>query len=353
MKKMSLQRRIFTYLVVILVVFIALQLGLYAWVEYHGWAQHPMEPLGDELEEVVSALALNLVLLPVVLILAWRVSYRMLDPVRTIADTAVRISGGHFDERINTTIMADDEMHRLADAINAAFNRYAFAVQRLKQFAGDASHQLRTPLAALRTMGEVAASRERPAAEYREVISGMLQELDRLRVVIEQLLALSRMDQSVLRDRFKQLDAGEVVAGVASLYGPVCEENGIHLEQTGNPGVQMRGVPELLTEMLGNLVDNAIRHTSWGGTLKIGCLSLSKDVVLFVHDSGPGIAEDMAERVFERFFQVPDSPGGGAGLGLAVARDIALLHGGTLRVANPGQSGARFEAVLPVSGKHA
>lgn len=347
--RLSLQRRLFVYLIVLLLVFIAFQLGIYTWVEYVGWTHHPAEPLEDELKEVGSALVLNLLLLPVMIFLAWRVSYRLLEPVRTIAATAERIGSGHFDERIGTAAMADDEMHKLADAINAAFDRYDSAVQRLKRFVGDASHQLRTPLAAMRTMGEVAASRERPAAEYREAISGMLQELDRLRGVIEQLLALSRLEQGVFRGRFEPLDAAEVAARVARLYGPVCEENGIEFKQGGCSGLRISGVPELLSEMLGNLVDNAVRHTPRGGTIHLGCERRGEAVVLFVHDNGPGIAADLAEQVFERFFQVPGNSVGGAGLGLALSRDIATLHGGTLRLANPGQPGARFEFVLSQS----
>ena len=347
MKKTSLQRRLFTHLVVILVVFILVQLGIYTWVEYRGWIEHPAEPFSVELEEVEAALVLNIVLLPVVLLLAWGASRRMLDPVRSIADTAQRIGDGDFDERIDTNAMADDEMHRLADTINTAFDRYDSAVQRLKRFVGDASHQLRTPLAAIRTMGEVAASRNRSAEEYRDAISDMLQELDRLRGVIEQLLALSRLEHGALRGRFRTINASDVVTGVASLYSPVCEENGIAFEQRADAGLQVNGIRELLTEMLANLVDNAIRHTPRSGSIRVGAQRRDNAIVLFVQDSGPGIPADMAERIFERFFQIPGSTGGGAGLGLALSREIAALHGGTLTLINPGQKGALFEARFP------
>jgi signal transduction histidine kinase len=349
MKKLSLQGRVFASLVVLLVLFIMGQFGLYTWVEYRNWIEHPVVPFRDAVEEVESALVLNLVLLPLILFLAWRLSHRILGPVRAIANTAERIGGGQFDDRIDTSAMADDEMHKLANAINTAFDRYDSAVQRLQRFAGDASHQLRTPLAAIRTMGEVAVSRDRSAAEYREAISGMLQDMDRLRAVIEQLLTLSRLEQGALRGRFKHLDVDEAMTEVARLYGPVCEEHRISLERSSTPGLRVNGALELLTEMVGNLVDNAIRHTPNGGAIRLGCLRRGEAAVLFVHDNGPGIAEDLAERIFERFFQIPGGSVGGAGLGLALARDIAMLHGGTLRLVNPGQAGARFEASLPVT----
>ena len=347
--RISLQRRLFTYLVFLLATFIVIQTGIYTWVEYHGWINHPTEPLQDELEEVRDALLLNLALLPIILILAWRVSYRMLAPVRSIAGTAKRIGDGHFDERIDTALMADDEMHKLADAINQAFERYDSAVQRLKRFTGDVSHQLRTPLAALRTLGEVAASRERPATEYRETISSMLQELDRLHSFIEQLLALSRLEHGAFTGRFKIIDAETVMIDAVRLYEPVCEENGVHLDSTGMSGLFIHAVPELLTEMLGNLIDNAVRHTPCGGSIRVGCLRRDDAAILFVHDTGPGIAEDQAARVFDRFFQIPGRSNGGAGLGLAISREITSLHRGTLQLVNPGQSGARFEASLPLA----
>jgi signal transduction histidine kinase len=345
---MPLQRRVFSHLALLLVVFVAAQLLVFTWVEYRGWLEHPQEPLADELEEVVDALALNVILLPLVLYLAWRLSHRILAPVHRIADTAVRIGGVGLDERINTAGMPDDDMRHLGDSLNAAFDRYASAVRRLQRFSGDASHQLRTPIAAIRATGEVAVSRPRDAEAYRAAIQDMLSELDRLSFTVEQLLQLSRLESGALRNRFTPLNPASVVRQCAQLYAPLCEDAGIGLECSAEEGLTVSGIEGLAGELLGNLLDNAIRHTPRGGTIRVGVRRSEDSALFYVHDGGPGIPAEYAGAVFERFSQIPGSRQGRAGLGLALAADIAAAHGGALIVANPGQAGARFECAVPL-----
>jgi two-component system heavy metal sensor histidine kinase CusS len=345
---MPLQRRVFSYLVTLLIAFIAVQLLVYTLVEYRGWLGDPHEPLGEVMEEVVDALSLNIVLLPLVVLLAWRLSLRLLAPVHRIADTAVRIGGGRFDERIDTAGMPDDDMRHLGDSINAAFDRYASAVRRLQRFSGDASHQLRTPMAAIRATGEVVVSRPRDGEDYRAAIQDMLSELDRLSFTVEQLLQLSRLESGALRSRFTPWDPAGVIRQCAQLYAPLCEEAGIELECSAGAGMTVSGIEGLAGELLGNLLDNAIRHTPRGGTIRVGVRRAEDSALFYVHDGGPGIPAEYAEAVFERFSQVPGSRQGRAGLGLALAADIAAVHGGTLVVANPGQAGARFECAVPL-----
>jgi signal transduction histidine kinase len=346
--RLRLQGRVYSYLVGVLIAFVAVQLLVFTVVEYRGWRAHPQEPLSEELEEVVDALALNLILLPVVLVLAWRLSLRILAPVHRIADTAARIGAGGFGERIDTTGMPDDDMLHLAEALNSAFERYTSAVRRLQRFSGDASHQLRTPIAGIRATGEVAVSQPRDAAAYRGAIQDMLAELDRLSSVVEQLLQLSRLESGALRSRFAPLDPAGVVRQSAQLYTPLCEDAGIELECAPEAGMTVAGIEALLGEMLANLLDNAVRHTPRGRAIRLGVRRADADAVFYVHDGGPGIPAEHAESVFERFHQIPGSRQGRAGLGLALAADIAAAHGGRLVVANPGQPGARFECAVPL-----
>ncbi len=346
---MRLQQRAFIYQAILLVAFVILQLLVFSVIEYRDWRDnHHEETLAENLEEVVDVTAMNLLLLPLMFALVWWFSRRILEPVRRIADTAAQIGGGHFDERIDTRRMPDDDMRHMAETLNAAFAHYTSAVHRLRRFSGDASHQIRTPIAAMRATGEVAVSRPRNAEDYRAAIGDMLAELERLSFMVEQLLQLSRLDAGTLRERFVPFEADVVIRQSAQIYAPLCEDAGITLECQAEPGVVVLGIEALARELLNNLLDNAIRHTPRGGAIRLGVCRSAEGIRFYVHDSGEGISAEFAETVFERFSQIPGSRQGRAGLGLALAADIAAVHGGTLVVANPGCQGARFEWRLPM-----
>ena len=349
--RIRLQHRAFIYQAILLVTFVLLQLLVFSFIEYRDWRDHHREEtLADNMQEVVDVAAMNLLLLPPMLALVWWFSRRIINPVRRIADTAADIGKGRFDERIDTRSMPDDDMRHLAKTLNVAFEHYTSAVHRLRRFSGDASHQIRTPIAAMRATGEVAVSRPRSAEDYRSAIGDMLAELERLSFMVEQLLQLSRLDAGTLRERFVPFEAEVVIRQSAQIYAPLCEDAGIMLECQMESGIVVHGIEALACELLNNLLDNAIRHTPRGGTIRLGVRRDVVDIRFYVHDSGLGIPAEFAETVFDRFSQIPGSRHGGAGLGLALAADIAAVHGGKLTVANPGCPGARFEWILPLPG---
>ena len=341
--------RIFLYLLLLLAIFIVSQAAIYLIVEILHWRGNPYEPLREGLEEVVTSVSLMLLLVLPWIGAAWLISRWMIRPLRRMAETARRIRGGQWLERIETATMPDDETRSLAETVNAAFDGYATAMRRLERFSGDAAHQLRTPIAAMRGMGEVALSRSRAAEDYRDVLETMLGELDRLTRIVEQLLQLSRLEAGALRGRFASVSLQAVVEQVQQIYQPLAEARGSRLRVSiGVPEPRLRGIPELLVELLGNLVDNALRHTPAGGEVSIAAGVLPGGIVrLAVTDSGPGIPVEFAQKIFDRFAQVPGGESGTAGLGLSLAAEIAAVHGGNLVLANPGQPAARFECRLP------
>ena len=342
--------RTFLYLLVLLGLFVASQATIYTVVEWAHRHANPYESLREGMEEVVQGVGLTLLLVPFLAGVAWWLARRITRPLHAVAATAKRIRGGRWDERIETARMPDDETKVLAETLNAAFDGYAGAVRRLERFSGDAAHQLRTPIAAMRNLGEVALSRARTADEYREALETMLGELDRLTRIVEQLLQLSRLDAGALKARFAPIPLGAVVEQVRQIYAPLAEVRGVELAVAAAAGARVAGIEELLVELLGNLVDNALRHTAKGGTIRIDVAGeKSGDVRLAVTDSGPGIPDEFAQKIFERFSQVPGGETGTAGLGLPLAAQIAAVHGGELKLANPGQPGARFECRLPAS----
>lgn len=341
--------RTFLYLLVLLGLFVASQATIYTAVEYTHRRANPYESFREGLEEVVEGVGLTLLLLPILAGVAWGLARRITRPLHAVAATAKRIRGGRWEERIETATMPDDETKSLAETVNAAFDGYAGALKKLERFSGDAAHQLRNPIAAMRNLGEVALSRSRTAAEYRETLETMLGELDRLTRIVEQLLQLSRLDARALQARFALIPLRFVVEQVRQIYQPLAEARGVDfVVAAGSADERVDGIEELLVELLGNLVDNALRHTPKGGGVRIEVIAGSgRDARLAVTDSGPGIPEEFAQKIFDRFSQVPGGETGTAGLGLPLAAQIAAVHGGELKLANPGKPGARFECRLP------
>lgn len=343
--------RIYLYLLLLLALFVASQFAIYLGVEIFHWRANPYETLSEGLQEVAEAMGMTLLLLIPWALAAWLISRWMIRPLHAMAAAADRIRTGHWGERIATVSMPDDETKSLAETVNAAFDRYADATRRLERFSGDAAHQLRTPIAAMRNLGEVALSRARTAEEYREALETMLGELDRLTRIVEQLLQLSRLETGTLQGRFVPIPLEPVVEQVRQIYQPLAEARRIALAvETKAERCFTAGIEELLVEMLGNLVDNALRHTPEGGTVRIAGGRLADGGMrLAVVDGGPGIPAEFAQKIFDRFAQVPGGEGGAAGLGLSLAAQIAVVHGGGLRLANPGQPGACFECRLPAA----
>ena len=344
--------RTFLYLLVLLGLFVGSQAITYTAVEYVHRAANPYESFREGLEEVLQATGLTVLLLVPLTGAAWWIARRITRPLHAVAATAKRIRGGRWHERIETARMPDDETKVLAETVNAAFDGYAGALRRLERFSGDAAHQLRTPIAAMRGMGEVALSRSRTAEDYRDVLETMLGELDRLTRTVEQLLQLSRLEAGALRGRFGPVSLRTVAEQVQQIYQPLAEARGSNVNLVlDSKELRVHGSAELLIELLGNLVDNALRYTPAGGEVRMEIATGPDDIRLAVTDSGPGIPEEYAHKIFDRFAQMPGGESGAAGLGLSLAAEIAAVHGGKLTLANPGQPGACFECRLPAAAE--
>jgi signal transduction histidine kinase len=221
--------RVFLYLLLLLALFVASQAAIYILVEWMHWTANPYESWDEGMVEVAEAMGMTLLLVPPLAGAAWWISRRMIRPLHAMAETAVRIRGGQWSERIETGSMPDDETKSLAETVNAAFDGYAGALGRLERFSGDAAHQLRNPIAAMRSLGEVALSRSRTADDYREALETMLGELDRLTRIVEQLLQLSRLEAGALKARFAPVSLRAWSEQVRQIYQPLAEARGVGL----------------------------------------------------------------------------------------------------------------------------
>lgn len=293
--------------------------------------------------------------IPIILALAsvggYWTSRRALAPVDEITNAARSISAQSLSRRLPVPATAD-ELQRLCATLNAMFERLDAAFGRITQFTGDASHELRTPIAFMRTTAEVALRKQRPDTEYRVALAQILSELERTSVLVEDLLLLARAD-SGSQMQFERIDLIETVKDACEQGRVLAEAKGV-LFDSRLPAVAlgMEGDRQAIRRVLLILIDNAVKYTAAGGHVRIDVGQKDGTAVIDVHDSGIGISEKDLPHIFDRFYRADKARSketGGAGLGLAIAQWIVAAHKGEIRVQSQLGRGSRFCVVLPVS----
>jgi two-component system OmpR family sensor kinase len=277
--------------------------------------------------------------------MGWRIAGLALRPTREITQQTEAIEAGTLSDRI--TAHADvEEFRRLVTVFNSMLDRLddAFKVQR--QFTADAGHELRAPLTVLRGDLDVTLKRDRTAAEYRETLERCREEVLRLSRLAEDLLVLARTDAGVLLEHRTEVDLRSLAEHAIERYRPLAAQRGITLEAVGEEAVVFAD-PRVLGRVIGNLIDNAVKFSPNGGTVRVEISS--DDVVrLVVRDDGQGIAPEHVGHLFCRFFRAdPARPRAeGTGLGLAIAQAGAQAHRGNVEFVG-NSPGATFALVLP------
>ncbi|MDD8044225.1 MAG: ATP-binding protein [Verrucomicrobiota bacterium] len=316
-------------------------------VEY---IDHKGEPAEEVLELLILLLVMAL-LYPVALYASWRLTKRLLAPIQEIAKSAELISSGQLGERLQAGA-GNDEIAQLARSLNKAFERYQNAVQRIEQFSADASHQLRTPLAAMRTRAEVCLQRQREPEEYERAMVEIVEQVQRMSRLVEQLLDMSRLGSIEAHGTFVVCDASVVVRRISENFRQILSDAGLEfvLVVPEGAGLPILCNELLLSEAVSNLVWNAFRFTPEGGTIAITVRAKeASQVEIVVEDSGPGIEDQKKESIFQRFFKGTGSegPGSGSGLGLAIVHNIVTLHQGRVWASDSAYGGAAFHIVIP------
>jgi heavy metal sensor kinase len=286
---------------------------------------------------------------PIALILASIAGYFLaglaLRPVESMRSRAAAISAETPGERLPVPATRD-EIERLGETLNEMLGRLEDALQRERDFVADAGHELRTPLALLRTELELALRHGGSPEELREALRWSTQEVDRLTQLAEDLLLIARSDRGKLPLSLDTLDASELFSSVVNRFQWRAEEDARPLANEAAPGVLICGDRLRLEQALGNLVDNALRHG--GGRVNLRAAAVDGTVELHVEDEGHGFPPAFLERAFERFSRPqPGREGSGAGLGLSIVRVIAEAHGGTADAMNGPAGGADVWLALP------
>ena len=294
-----------------------------------------------------TALAvLSTVLMLTVGALTWRATGRALRPVEAIRAEVAAIGDRHLDRRV-TSPRSDDEIAGLADTMNAMLDRLEAAGTRQRRFIADASHELRSPLAVLRTQLEVAIKHPDPEVRA-DLVAGALQDTGRLQSLATDLLLLARLDATGSDRPAEPVDLTELVRATTRARGPQPHPVTLHAPDE----LPVPGNPLWLGRLLTNLLDNAQHHAGRHVTVRLSRDTVTGEALLDVANDGPRIEPADRERIFERFARLDDARSrdeGGTGLGLSIARDIATIHGGTLTVQDA-PDGTTFRTRLPGAG---
>ncbi len=258
-----------------------------------------------------------------------------------------RIMEGGLHERLPVR-RGGDEMARLAGSVNRMLERLERLLDEIKGVGDDIAHDLRTPLARVRAGLERAVLHPMPADGLRAAIDRAVADLDQCFSVITALLRIGEIENGRRQGGFSVVALREVAAEVVELYEPLAEAAGNRLLLDHGPAGSLRGDRDLLVELLANLVDNAIKFTPAGGTIRVAVLVRDQEPVLRVADTGIGIAPSEREAVLGRFYRSDKSRHvGGSGLGLSLSSAIARLHGARVVVSGADAgSGAVFEIVF-------
>ena len=308
-----------------------------------------------EMRTLLAGVGLGSLLLTA--ILGMRLASRALAPVERITTQAAAIAQGEFAARLDEPA-ADDEIGKMTRLLNEMLDRLRAALDANRNFAADASHELRSPLTAMLGEIDVTLKRERSAPEYRDALALLRHQITELGALTEDLMLLVRGQEG--RDTvLVEVDVRDVLAAVAGRHAPAARTAGVAIRVDCPTPLTAYAEPRLLERVFDNLVRNAVQHSPAGQDVVLsGHVTkadatagwVADDVVVHVRDSGPGIPPEARDRVFDRFYRLDRSRSrrtGGSGLGLAISREIVRLLNGSIRVADTDASGTTIEVHLP------
>jgi heavy metal sensor kinase len=275
--------------------------------------------------------------------------------VGEIITTASRLRPSHLEERLPIR-GSGDELDQLAQTINSLLDRIAAYLNVKRDFLANAAHELRTPLAAIRSSVEVALNASRSPEEYEELMVDVIEECSALETLVNQLLLLSETEADLPANKFERVDVAELAEKSVDMFTGVADARGVELRATALTHAPVNGNPHHLRQVLNNLIDNAVKYTPSGGTVTVDVTVDSgvRGVRVRVSDTGQGISLEEQSHIFERFFRAESArsrlPGaGGTGLGLSICQSVIHNHGGEILCRSVPHGGTTFTVLLPLA----
>lgn len=312
-------------------------------------------PEGDTLATLVLFRRYLYMFAPILFVTAALVGYwlsrRALAPVDAITTAARNITGTNFTHRLEK-LNTGDELQRLSDTLNEMLDRIGASFLRVTQFTADASHELRTPIALIRTEAEIVLRKSRDTFEYREALEHILFEAERTTSLIEQLLALARADAGREALNIQKVDLRDPIHQSAEDWRQAITEHNLQFDVTiVDHEIYVMGDHSALRRVTNILLDNAVKYTSAPGNIQLSLERKDGNAILSIRDSGIGILKEDQDKVFERFYRadkVRTRDHGGSGLGLSIAKWIIDQHHGSITLTSIHGEGSVFVVNLPL-----
>jgi heavy metal sensor kinase len=276
-------------------------------------------------------------------------AYRALRPVDELRRAAEDYGTTDLSRRLAPAKLRDDELGRLARTLDAMLDRIAAAVEQQRRFTGDASHELRTPIATILADATLSLERTRSAEDQRATIARIETEAARMGRMVDGLLVLARAEAQNRPAHIEDVDLRQLVESSIHRVAPAATERGVRIESRVGRGLLVPDRDAGLERVFDNLLENAVRHAPAGSPIEVEAAARAGMARITVADHGPGIAVDERDRVFERFHRSAGASGSGAGLGLAIARSIVEAHGGSIGVTETPGGGATFVVETPLA----
>jgi signal transduction histidine kinase len=282
------------------------------------------------------------------------ISGRALAPVDRITQAAREVTVHQLDRRLDVP-GADDELRRLAVTFNDMLARLEAAVADMARLTAEAAHELRTPVALIRTTAEIALTKDRTTDQYRQALTDVVHHAEHLSALVGNLLLLAREDAGVEPGESAPTDLASIVEDVIKDSGPMAHERHLTIQCTRLERAEVLGHEPSLRRLMLILIDNAIKYSHPGGVVDVSVSRSSRPartVRVQITDQGIGLAAEECSRVFDRFYRGANARGSteGSGLGLAIAKTIVARHGGTIQVSpGPNEAGCQVHVELPLT----
>jgi len=311
-----------------------------------------MIPTTDNSGLMHTILILTVTLLPAILPLSvgggWLIAWGAFRPMDRIIDAANGISDGDDISRRVNMRRGSSEMRRLSAAFDKMLDRLEQSFLTERQFASDASHELRTPITVILAACDRAKRKDKTREDFLGSVAVIEEQGRAMSELVQSLLSLTRMQQGTERYPLRRGDLSEFVASCCGEFVPA-DARGITLAADIEPGVEMEYNHALMSRVVQNLLQNAYKYGREGGHIDVALHRAGDKAVLTVKDDGIGIAPEDQEKIWQRFWQADASRGedGGTGLGLAMVKEIAQFHGGTVAVESAPGQGSTFSVILP------
>ncbi|MCL2665664.1 MAG: cell wall metabolism sensor histidine kinase WalK, partial [Defluviitaleaceae bacterium] len=284
-------------------------------------------------------------------VLVFFVSQLLIDPLKNILKVVRKMADGHLNQRIN--VRTHDEYNHLGQAFNHMAEKLEQVEKTREEFVSNVSHELKTPLSSIKVLSDSILIRDEiPIETYREFLEDITQEVDRMTMIVNDLLTLVKIDQREYGLTIKPTDLNVLVEDVLKRLSPLAEQKKIALmfyEENRKAVIEADAMKISLA--ISNIVENGIKYTPPGGTVKVTVDADHQNAFVTVTDTGIGINEEEQSKVFNRFYRVDktrDRETGGTGLGLAISHSTVLLHNGSIRLVSKLNEGSVFSIRLPI-----